>query len=223
MTIFLASNLQEAIDFNIQDTNNPISLGVSIIDLETQLSNFNSCTVNYDKFREYVFTKSRFQIEFSKFYERMTFRKMRWRQYVNTKRSEQLFMNKIEKMYGKDVLLAYGDWSRSTQMKHFMSTIGSGLRKILSQRFETVSVNEFRTSKLCCNCQNELEHYKVKGNTKKVFRCLICKACKRSESNQTVFLTRDFNSANNILNNALSILKTPHTPLFKKQAVGYLP
>lgn len=146
---------------------------------------------------------------------------MRWRQYVNTKRSEQIFMDKIEKMYGKDVLLAYGDWSRSTQMKHFMPTIGSGLRKILSQRFETASVNEFRTSKLCCNCQNELEHYKVKGNTKKVFRCLICRECKRSESNQTVFLTRDFNSANNILNKALSILKIPHTQLFKKQAVGF--
>ena len=222
--ISLASDLQEAKSFEqktFQQDSNLKSSGVSLIDLETSLSKCNSCTVNYEKFLEYVRTKSRFQIEYSKFYERIMFRKMRWRQYVNTKRSEQIFMNKIEKMYGKDILLAYGDWSRPTQMKHFMPTIGSGLRKILSQRFETVSVNEFRTSKLCCNCQNQLEYYKVKGSNKKVFRCLICKECKRSESNQTVFLTRDFNSANNILNNALSILKIPHTKLFKKQAVGY--
>ncbi len=68
---------------------------------------------------------------------------MTWRQYVNTKRSEQLFMDRIEKTFGKDVVLTYGDWSRKSLMKHFMPTIGRGLRKILSKRFETVSVDEY--------------------------------------------------------------------------------
>ncbi len=39
---------------------------------------------------------------------------------------------------GDDVILAYGDWSRKCPMKHFTPTIGRGLRKILSKRFETV-------------------------------------------------------------------------------------
>ncbi len=78
-------------------------------------------------------------------------------------------MDGIEKPFGKDVVLAYGCWSRKCPMKHFMLRIGRGLRKILSKHFEPVSVNEFRTSKMCCNCEKEMEYMKLKGNSKKVY------------------------------------------------------
>ncbi len=65
--------------------------------------------------------KSRCQIELSRFYEHVPFRKMRWRQYVNAKRSEPLLMDRIEMTFGKDVVLAYENWSRKSSMKHFMS------------------------------------------------------------------------------------------------------
>ncbi len=92
-------------------------------------------------------------------------------------------------------------WRKETgagnvRWKYYMAIIRRWLRKILSKRFETVSVDEFRPSKMCCSCEKELECMKLKGNTKKVYRCLICKECNRSESKQSVFLTRDFNSAN---------------------------
>ena len=108
------------------------------------------------------------------------------------KKSEEKFLNKVEKTYGKDIVLAYGNWSRRSQMKHFMPTMGAGLRKLLSKRFETISVGEYRTSKLCCNCEKELQHQEVKG--KSLFRCLVCEECKRSKSkNKSVFLPSDLN------------------------------
>ena len=69
------------------------------------------------------------------------------------KKSEEKTLNKVEKTYGKDIVLAYGNWSRRSQTKLFMPTMGAGLRKILSKRFESVSVDEDMTSELCCNCK----------------------------------------------------------------------
>ena len=85
-------------------------------------------------------------------------------------------------------------------MKHFVPTKGVGLRKLIANKFTTVLVNEFRTSKLCCGCHKELCHLRVKQNdtTKKLFRCLVCNECESSESKQPVFVTRDLNSALNI-------------------------
>ena len=77
---------------------------------------------------------------------------MKWRRFVYARKSEDRFLNKMEEAYGKDAVIAYGDWSRKTQMKHFMPTMGVGLRKLVAKRFQTVTVNEFRTSELCYRC-----------------------------------------------------------------------
>ena len=136
---------------------------------------------------------------------------MKWRHFVYTKKSEDRFLNKIGKTFGKTkpVLIAYGDWSRQTQMKHFMPTVGVGLRKVIAKRFQTVSINEFRTSKLCCRCSKELSHLKVKqgGNQlkTKVYRCLVCKGCVSFDSKKNVFVTRDLNFVTRDLNSALNI------------------
>ncbi len=99
-------------------------------------------------------------------------------------------------------------------MKHFMPTKGVGLRKLIAKRFQTVSINEFRTSKLCCRCHDELCHLRVKqeNETKKVFRCLVCNGCASSESKQTVFVTRDLNSAQNIRQLAIDWLNERKRP-----------
>ena len=170
-----------------------------IVAIETTLSEQNSKTVDYAKFKEYIKAKNAANAKLSDFYTRDLFRKMKWRQFVYTQKSESQFLNNIEKTFGspKDVVIAYGDWSRSSQMKHFMPTPGIGLRKVIAKRFQTISVDEFRTSKLCCKCYKELEHYRNEGN-KKVFRCLICRECGSSESKKPRFVTRDLNSALNI-------------------------
>ena len=90
----------------------------------------------------------------------------------------------MRQLYGDDALVEYGDWSRTTQMRHFVPTKGVGMRRLISRHFETVSINEFRTSKLCCNCAKELSHVKIEHeeSKKKLSRCLVCEECKRSES-----------------------------------------
>lgn len=65
------------------------------------------------------------------------------------------------------MLVAYGDWSRTAQMRHFVPTKGIGMRRLISRHFETVSINEFRTSKVCCNCAKELSHVKIKQEESK--------------------------------------------------------
>jgi hypothetical protein len=95
-------------------------------------------------------------------------------------------------------------------MKNFMFTMGVGLSRIMSKRFQKVSIDDFRTSKSCCLGHKELCHLKVKKDDRneRVYRYLVCKECESSVSKRTVFLTRDLNSALNIRNLAIAWLAT---------------
>ena len=66
------------------------------------------------------------------------------------------------------LLKGYGNWSRSTQMKHFMPTINKGLRKLINNKYDTITINECNTSKKWGGCHKDLEYYKDKKG-KKVF------------------------------------------------------
>ena len=193
-----------------------------VIEKETRLSEQNSKTVDYVKFKAYLLAKNQLNQELRPFYEQSLYRKMKWRQFVYTKKSEDTFLNKIQDTFGEDAVIAYGDWSRTTQMKHFMPTKGVGLRKLVAKRFQTVSINEFRTSKLCCRCHDELCHLQVKqeNKNKKVFRCLVCNGCASSESKQPVFVTRDLNSAQNIRQLALDWLNERKRPSVFRRTEG---
>ena len=176
----------------------------NVIEKETELSDKNSKTVDYEKFKEYLKQKNQLNASLKDFYLQELFRKLKWRRFVYTQKSEDRFLNNIERTFGSadQICIAYGDWSRSTQMKHFVPTKGVGLRKLIAKRFLLVMVNEFRTSKLCCHCHKELCHMRVQkdNKTKKLFRCLVCKGCVSLESEKTAFITRDLNSAINVRN-----------------------
>ena len=78
--------------------------------------------------------------------------------------------------------------------------MGIGMRKLINKRFNSVLFDEFKTSKLCCCCKNELENYKC--DNKKMHRILICSSCKSNgcESKNITFINRDINGCKNILN-----------------------
>jgi hypothetical protein len=124
---------------------------------------------------------------------------MRFRTYSYGKKSIDRFLNKIQRTFGSDkkIIIGYGDWSRTTQMKFLEPTMGKGLRRIISNRFETVLVNESYTSQKCNTCKNTLENYKIEN--KKIHRLQVCKSqiCMSSKTN-IVYKTRDLNSALNI-------------------------
>jgi hypothetical protein len=168
-----------------------------------------SKTMNPDKFKEYLKHKNKLDAQLCKFYGRKVFRKMRFRSYSYGNRSMDKFVHNIKTTFGENIVIAYGDWKRSTQMKHFVPTKGIGLLRRIAKRFETVLVDEFRTSKLCCICSNVLSN--------KEYRCLLCKECRsesgRSESGHIKFLTRDLNSAMNIRRLAIEWINAKERPL----------
>jgi hypothetical protein len=171
----------------------------NIIEKETRLSFQNSKSVDYEKFKKYIQEKDKLNKETTEFYKRDVWRKMKFRHYSYGKKSIDKFLNKIKETFGDNILIGYGNWSRSTQMKHFMPTMNKGLRKYIHKKYDTITINECNTSKKCCECNNDLSYYKnSKGNNQ--FRLLVCSGCVRPQVKQTVFRTRDANSAINIMN-----------------------
>ena len=128
------------------------------------------------------------------------------------KKSIDIFLNKIKETFGENILIGYGNWSRSTQMKYFMPTMNKGLRKLIHKKYDTITINECNTSKKCCGCHNNLEYYKDKEN-KQVFRLLVCSNCVSCENKKIVFRTRDANSAINIMNLTETWIETQERPL----------
>jgi hypothetical protein len=169
-----------------------------IIEKETELSLQNSKSVDYEKFKIYLVKKDKLNKETGEFYKRDTWRKMKFRQYSYGKKSIDTFINKIKETFGENILIGYGNWSRSSQMKHFMPTMNKGLRKLIHKKYDTITINECNTSKKCCDCNNNLEYYKDNEN-KKVFRLLVCSNCVSCENKKIVFRTRDANSSINIM------------------------
>ena len=103
-------------------------------------------------------------------------------------------MNKIEESFGKDCVIGYGDWCENQPMAGCMPTMGIRLRRAIHKRFDTVTINEYKTSKLCCDCHQPLAHVKDKKG-EDIYRLFCCVSCKNKE---TVFRTRDVNAAVNI-------------------------
>jgi hypothetical protein len=169
-----------------------------IIEKETQLSFQNSKSVDYTKFKLYLIEKNKLNKETTEFYKKEVWRKMKFRQYSYGKKSMDTFLNKIRETFGENILIGYGNWSRSTQMKHFMPTMNKGLRKLIHKKYDTITINECNTSKKCCDCNNDLEYYKDKKGDK-VFRLLVCSNCVSCENKKIVFRTRDANSSINIM------------------------
>ncbi len=172
-----------------------------IIEKETILSVQNGKTSNLEKFKSYLVEKTRLNNETSTFYQREVWRKMKFRSYSYGKKSVDVFLNKIKETFGDNILIGYGNWSRDAHMKHFMPTMNKGLRKLIHRKYDTLTVNECMTSKMCCVCKSELENYRDEKG-RKIHRLLVCKSqvCVSSQNKKAVYKTRDLNSAVNILN-----------------------
>ena len=193
----------------------------NIIEKETNLSFQNSKSVDYEKFKKYLVEKDKMNKETLDFYQRDVWRKMKFRQYSYGKKSIDTFLNKIKETFGDNILIGYGNWSRSTQMKHFMPTMNKGLRKQIHKKYDTITINECNTSKKCCECNNDLSYYRHSDGNKQ-FRLLVCLSCNRGNDcsgcvrpqvKQTVFRTRDANSAINIMNLTKCWIKKQERPV----------
>jgi hypothetical protein len=188
-----------------------------IIEKETKLSNNNGKTVNYEKFKDYIKNKTLLDDEIKDFYYNKLFRKLKFRTNVYLRKSEDKFLNNIEKIYGKkeDIVIGYGDWSQDKQMKHLIPSSNIGLRRKIEKKYKVFLVNEYCTSKLCSCCNKELKNYKMSNEDIKKYenkhkkqlnkedltkhRLLVCNGCSSSENKKSTFWNRDINACVNML------------------------
>ena len=192
-----------------------------IIEKETILSIQNSKSVNYDKFKMYLVEKDKLNKETTDFYKKEVWRKMKFRQYSYGKKSIDTFLNKIKETFGENILIGYGNWSRSSQMKYTMPTMNKGLRKLIHKKYDTITINEFYTSQKCCECRKDLKHYKDK-NGGEIYRLFTCSNCVSCENKNIVFRTRDKNSAISIMKLTECWINTQTRPVeFQIQASSF--
>jgi hypothetical protein len=183
----------------------------NIIEKETHLSSKNSKSVDYEKFKMFLVEKDKLNKETTEFYKRNIWRKMKFRQYSYGKKSIDTFLNKIKETFGENILIGYGNWSRSTQMKHIMPTMNKGLRKLIHKKYDTLTINEYYTSQKCCECYKDLKHYKDKKG-KEIYRLFQCSNCVSYENKNTAFRTRDKNSAISIMKLTRDWIETQTRP-----------
>jgi hypothetical protein len=190
----------------------------NITEKETHLSSKNSKSVDYEKFKVFLVEKDKLNKETTEFYKRDVWRKMKFRQYSYGKKSIDTFLNKIKETFGENILIGYGNWSRSTQMKHIMPTMNKGLRKLIHKKYDTITINEYYTSQKCCECYNDLKHCKDKKG-KEIYRLFQCSNCVSSKNKNIVFRTRDKNSAISIMKLTKEWIETQTRPSeFQRQA-----
>lgn len=178
--------------------------------LETVLSNHNSKTCNYNKFKLYAIEKNKLNLLLFDHYEQDFFRKFKLNRYTNGQKSENKMIENFGNKFGKseDVIFILGDFDKGgNNMKGKEPVICKKFRRIFKNTgYDTYLINEFRTSKLCNHCHNELEHfkeiiskkpkYKEKNHKETVNGLLRCKSIKPKCE---IIHNRDKNAVQNML------------------------
>jgi hypothetical protein len=142
---------------------------MNIKEIETVLSNFNSHTNNYDKFKEYIIQKNKTNLILFNHYEQSFYRKFKLNRYINTQKSESKMIHNFEEKFGssKEVMFVMGDFDKGDNMKGKEPVICKKFRKIFKNAgYETYLVNEFRTSKLCNCCHSEISPFMIRKSHK---------------------------------------------------------
>lgn len=121
----------------------------SVIEYETELSNYSRKTLQIDKFNTHINEKNRINNILFGFYAKHLFRKLKFGRHINSKRNEQKMISDFRKMYGNpyEVVICIGDWEQRQQMKYKEPTLGIGMRSLFRKnKYKVYLVDEFRTS-----------------------------------------------------------------------------
>jgi len=195
----------------------------SIKEIETTLSVINSKTCNYEKFKKYCIEKNKINNKLYSHYEKTFFRKFKLNAYTNTKKSENKMIKNFENKFGKPdkTIFVMGDYDKgSYNMKGLEPVICKKFRRIFKNAgYKTYLINEFKTSKLCSCCNEELEYFLEKPShkpkLKKKNKTEICHGllrCKSVKHKREVIHNRDKNAVQNMLNIVKSIFETGKRP-----------
>ena len=173
--------------------------------IEEPLNQTCSMSCNYGKFIEYLKMRNQINQELQTYYEQELFRKLRWRSHTYRQKSESILINKIKRTFGKKIVIGFGSFQQTQQMKHCMPTPNKSLKDLLAKHFKLCIVDEFKTSKMCSFClEGETCYYKQRENPRpfrkgmvNVHGLLTCTKC--SKSSHSHLMNRDLNGSRNIL------------------------
>ena len=195
----------------------------SIKEIESALSNHNSKTCSYNKFMEYCIEKNNMNSLLYNYYEQQLFRKLKLNRFTNTQKSELKMVKNFSNKFGKpdNTIFVMGDYDKGNyNMKGKEPVICKKFRRIFRNAgYKTFLVNEFRTSKLCNSCNEELKHFlerpSQKPKLKKENKTEICHGLLRCQSIKhkcEIIHNRDKNAVQNMLNIVSSVLNTGKRP-----------
>jgi hypothetical protein len=189
----------------------------TIKELETDLSDFNSKTCNYTEFKKYLVAKNQLNYKLYSHYEQRFFRKFKLNRYTNTQKSESKMIKNFRNKFGSadNTVFVIGDYDKgSYNMRGCEPAICKKFRKIFKNAgYQTLLINEFRTSKISNCCKTELEkfHYKPHKNGKN-YLCHGLLRCKSVKHNCETIHNRDKNAVINMLNIVSHLFTTGTRP-----------
>ena len=188
--------------------------------IDEKLTNLNQFQGNrksssYDTFSNYIKARCKEEKDLYEFYENKLFRIAKWRTFRKKQRSEDKFIQTFKKKFGKDVLIAFGDWgnNQNPNLKHSAPSPNCHLLRKFKQHFgrNVIIVNEYRTTKCCHRCDSETDKFYLHAEKedRKLFGIQASKPtngrqihglgrCQNEECK--VWLNRDYNAAINIRN-----------------------
>jgi hypothetical protein len=193
----------------------------SIKEIETTLSILNSKTCIFNEFKNYCIEKNKINYNLYYHYEQSFFRKFKLNAFTNKQKSENKMIKNFQNEYGNptDTIFVIGDWDKGDyNMKGKEPTICKKFRRIFKNAgYRTYLINEYKTSKLCNCCNEELEKFLEKPSKKpknkgKLELCHGLLRCQSVKHKSEVFHNRDKNAVQNMLNIVKSIINTGKRP-----------
>jgi hypothetical protein len=214
----------------------------TIKQIESILSVLNSKTVNYKEFKKYILEKNKVNKTLYEHYQQKFFRKFKLNKFINMQKSEAKMIENFKNKFGspsKDgnlatlgtpdkVIIVFGDHDKGQHnMKGLEPTICKKFRRIFKNAgYKVFLINEFRTSKLCNCCHQELDKFLTRASNKprdkkKNKKTLVNGLLKHTVSNPegelnpllcTIIHNRDKNAVQNMLYIVEHIKKTGIRP-----------
>lgn len=179
----------------------------NITKIESIKSNYKKTESKKEKMIEYIKDMEQIDKIIEDHYKLPIFRKLNINGYINTQRSESRMINNFKKIIGEpeDTVVIIGDNGlKDVVIKGLEATISKGIIEIFKKNhYKIYVIDEFRTSKLCNGCENELSKFlnvkskkpKSKGKEYKSHGILRC----QSSATCNVIHNRDKNAVKNML------------------------
>lgn len=176
-----------------------------ILDIESELSLYNSKSCTLETFKEYITAKNNANTKLINLYSDKKFRQYKWYSYINTKRSEDNLLNEIDKKYStkdglgnkKKLCIIMGDWSIGKQLRNFVPTPNIRLKRLLKKRFNVYNFDEYNTSKLHYKTEEKCKNLYItdkKGKSRKLHSVLTF----NMKNKRRGCINRDINAVKNI-------------------------